>query len=224
MQRSRLERYAPLAGVVFFVILVVAVIVGGSDTPDNDDSTAKVVAWWARHDSDQIAASILAVYAMGALVWFAASVRSAIARVEGGTGRLATLSFVGSVFVGIGLLVSATFGFAAADTVGDVPATVTQTLSVLNNDSWFPIPLGIALMVGAAGIAALRYGWLPKWAGWLSLVIAVVAVTPVGFFGVMAGVLWVLVVSIVLFRRESAAAVSTPAASPRPASATGTAS
>jgi hypothetical protein len=221
MNKSRLERYAPLAGVVFFVILVAAIIVSGSDTPDNDDPTLKVVAYWSKHDSDQIVSSLLAVYAVAALVWFAASVRSAIATVERGANRLATLSFAGSVILAVGLATSAAFSFVAADTVGDVPPTVTQTFSVLNNDFFFPISLGVALMLGAAGVAALRYAWLPAWAGWVSLLIAVAAVTPVGFFAILAAAIWVLVVSVVLFRRESAAAANTPAAGSPPAPATG---
>ena len=99
--------------------------------------------------------------------------------------------------------------------MGDVPPIATQTLSVASSDFFFPFLAGIAIMSFASGICTLRFGGLPKWLGWVAIVIGIVTVTPVGFVGFLAAFIWVLVVSITLFLREGQAA--TPASPTAPA-------
>jgi membrane protein implicated in regulation of membrane protease activity len=55
----------------------------------------------------------------------------------------------------------------------------------------------------ASGIAVLRYGALPRWLGYLALVAGVVSATPVGWVGAFLAILWVAIVSVVLFRQAS---------------------
>ena len=45
------------------------------------------------------------------------------------------------------------------------PLTVTQTLSVLSEDFFFPFLAGIAVFMFATGICVLRHGGLPRWLG-----------------------------------------------------------
>ena len=72
---------------------------------------------------------------------------------------------------------------------------------------------GIVVLMFASAICTLRFGALPKWLGWVALVIAIVSVTPAGFIGFLASFIWLLVVSIVLFLREGQAATpASPAA------------
>jgi hypothetical protein len=215
MERRALERYAPLTGLAFFILAFVSFILS-NDSPDSDDGPVKVISYWSSHDSKEIASAIVATFAVLFLVWFMASVRSAILRVEGGSGRLATLTFAGGVIAATALVVSNAFEFATAESVGDVPPTVTQTLSVIYADFWFPIVLGFGLMMLAAGLAGIRYGWLPAWAAWVTIVLGVLSFTPIGFFALLATIIWIGVVSIVLFLGESRAAPTAPAA-PEPA-------
>jgi hypothetical protein len=209
MKGRGLERWAPLAGIVFVVLAVISFILS-NDSPDSDDSLVKVVKYWSDHDSKEIASSILGTYAALFFVWFMASVRTAIARVEGGTGRLAALTFGGGVFAAVGITVGNSFEFAAAESVGDVPPTVTQTLSVIYSDLFFTIVVGFGLFLLASGLAAIRYGWLPAWAGWVTLVLGVISFTPIGFVAVLLSVVWILVISIVLVMAEGRATPTVP--------------
>jgi hypothetical protein len=61
----------------------------------------------------------------------------------------------------------------------------------------------------ANGLAVLLYRVLPVWLGWVALVIGVGTVTPVGWFGFLATMGWVLVVSIVLVVRQPVRAAET---------------
>lgn len=104
------------------------------------------------------------------------------------------------------------FQFAAADTVGEVPAEVTQTLSVLYSSFFFPFTAGIMLALVAAGIAIVRHGALPGWVGYAAIVLAILMFTPAFFVGLLGTGLWILVVSVLLYTGDSEPAPAAPPA------------
>ena len=205
MSPNRAERFAPLAGVVFVLLIVLAVIIGG-ETPDNDDSQQSIVTFWKDHDTEQIWTSVIVAWSLFFFVWFAASLRAVLRRAEGGVGRLSAVSYGGALISATGFLLLASFNFAAADAVDDVPPEVTHTLTILNNEVFFPIAIGFGLFFVATGLLAVRTSVLPAWAAWLTIVLGIACMTPIGFFALLVGLIWILVISIVLYRREGAAA------------------
>jgi hypothetical protein len=205
----RLERLAPLTGAVFVVLVVVAFAVGG-ETPDNDDSTAEIVAFWREDDAQQVVTAYLIGIAALLLVWFGGSLRRTISRAEGGDGRLAAIAFAGSVIASVGILLFGSLTFAAATLADEVPPEVIHTISALNNVLFFPLTGGAALMLLASGLAFIYTAALPRWLGWTSVVIGVVILTPLGFFGLLAWLVWVAVVSILLYPRGADVAPGQP--------------
>jgi hypothetical protein len=197
MRDRGFERFAPLAGVVVLLLAIVSFVLSSS-SPDADASAAKVVKYWHDHDSRETAAALIAALASLFLVWFVASLRSVILRAEGAGGRLATLAFAGGVIGAIGLLMNAAFEFTVADTVGDVPPEVTQTLSTLYADFFLPLIAGFVLLNVATGLAALRYRILPAWAGIVMLVLAVVGITPIGWIALLVSIVWIAVVGVMM--------------------------
>jgi hypothetical protein len=214
MRAGGLKRYAPLTGLLFVVLLVVAAVIGGS-TPDNNDSLRKIVNFWHDHKNAQIWSSVLAAWSAVVFVWFAATVRSALRLLEEGPSRLSAISFGGALISATGLLTLGSLSFGAADSINDVPPNVTQTLTVLSNEVFFPIAGGFALFFFATGILALGKRALPAWLGWPALVIGIACITPVGFFALLVGLVWILIASILLYVREGAAAAPPPRAEPR---------
>jgi hypothetical protein len=215
MESRGLQRLAPLTGVVFVALIVLAIIIGG-ETPDNDDSRQAIVEFWSDNDDAQIWSNIIGAWATVFFLWFAASLRSALRRGEEGPGRLSTLSFGGAVVAAVGLLSALSLNFAVADSVGDVPASVTQTLTVLSNGFFFPIAAGYALFFLAVGVLAVRIRILPVWLGWVTVVLGIVCLTPVGFFALLLGLVWILIVSVLLYRRETGPAERPTPADPAP--------
>ena len=203
MKSRTLERLAPLAGVLFLALAVAAFLLPG-EAPGADESTAEVVEFWTDKDTENVISAILGALAGVALVWFGGSLRDAIARAEGGTGRLAALTFAGTVIAGVGLMTNSAIQFAAAESAGEVPDEVTQALAVLWLGFFFPLSGGFALMVLASGLAALRTGVLPRWLGWIQVVAAILFFTPAGFFLFLATIAWVAAVGVLLFRRTEA--------------------
>jgi hypothetical protein len=96
-------------------------------------------------------------------------------------------------------------------------------LNSLENDLTYPMTIvGLALFYAATAIVIRKGRAFPQWLGWVSWVLAVVAlVPPVAFFAFLATALWVLIVSVLLWRMQGR---SIDLASPRsPAVSTRTA-
>ena len=154
-----LYRLAPLTGAAFFVLIVVALIIEGNP-PDADEPTQEVVSWWTENDSKSLAAALLGGLASALLVWFGGSVWATLRRAEGEPGRIAAIAFGGFLIAGVGN--ASLFGFvsATAQTSGDVPAEVTQTLSVLSELFFIPFAMGLLVALLATAVVILHHGGL----------------------------------------------------------------
>jgi hypothetical protein len=64
------------------------------------------------------------------------------------------------------------------------------------------------------GSSILSTGLLPRWLGWVVLVVALISVSPLGFFAFPLTGLLVIVLSVWLTMRERSASAPPPAAPP----------
>ena len=68
---------------------------------------------------------------------------------------------------------------------------------MLENDFFLPILIGFALFGILAGLAVVVGRILPKWMGWVMFAFGLACLAgPIGFFGLLAVMLWVLVAGI----------------------------
>jgi hypothetical protein len=178
---------------------VLAIVIGG-ETPDNSDSAQEIGRFWRENDSEQMLSSVIGAWSLIFFVWFAASVRSALRRGEDGPARLSATSFAGAVIAVVGLLLALSFTFSIAEGSDELSPGALKTLTVLSNGIFLPIAVGFALFFIATGVLALRSRWLPAWLAWLTIVLGIVCVTPAGFFALLVGLVWVLAVSVMLYR------------------------
>jgi hypothetical protein len=201
MERKGMERFAPLSGVVFAVLVIASLVIGG-EGPGTDESVQETVDFWKDEETEQVIAAIVGAYAAGAFVWFAASVREAVAKAEGGRSRLASISFAGAVITATAALVASTLQFAAAEAADELTPDALQAISVLYSDFFFPFAIGLGLFLLAAGIGAVRHAAFDRWLGWMAVGIGVLCVTPLGFIGFLAALVWTGIAAIVLYRQK----------------------
>jgi hypothetical protein len=194
---------AALTGLGFLALLIASFVVGGAP-PDAAHPTRETVAFWLEHRGAQTAAALLAGFAAVLLIWFGGVVMATLETSEGRPRRVASTAFAGFVLSAAGGLAVAGFQFAAARSAGDDPATVTQTLAVLNQDFFFLLDGGVLVAVFATAVATLRNGALPRWFGYASLAVGVVFLTP--FFAVAfpAFGVWILLVALLTLRKSPA--------------------
>jgi hypothetical protein len=201
--RSRLERLAPLSGLLFVAFVVGSFLLVG-ETPNVDDPANKVISFWQDNKDQAMFSSLLLGLAAAALVWFGASLRSTLQPAAGASDRPARLAFAGSVVLAVGLSIFAGINFTLADSVGDIPVSGTQTLNALGEDMFVTVGVGTMIFLLGLAVAILRTGGLPRWVGWVALVLGFVAISPAGFFSFLALGLIVPLLSILMFRRERA--------------------
>jgi hypothetical protein len=129
---------------------------------------------------------------------------------EGAVGRLSAVAFGGGLVLGVGLPSFAGFNFVLADGADHLTPDAAQALNALNVDFFFPVAAGLATLLVATGISAVRSRVLPAWLAWIAIVLGIAAITPVGFFAFLAFGIWVLVVSVLLWRAASSVPVAQP--------------
>jgi hypothetical protein len=197
MEQNRWERLAPLTGVISVAIIVAVFAIGG-ETPEGEDSAAKVQAFYLKHHDKHAALAFILAIAVPFLLFFASSLRTELRR-AGGSGQLANAAFAGGVLAGVGFTILATVHLALAESAAHA-ATIdtTHALNVLDGNDFLPGVAGVGLLVLAASLSAVRHGGLPKWLGWIGIVIGIVAFTPVGFFAVLASGIWIIIASVLL--------------------------
>jgi hypothetical protein len=198
------KQLLPLSGVVAVLLIVAGFIVGG-ETPQTDDSLREVVSYYSDNEDEVAIASALLGLGAFFFLLFSAGVASLVRRAQGEEGVARTVCLAGGIVFTVGLTIFAGLGFAAADGVDDVAPTVTQTLNVLGSDMFFTVAVGAAAFLLGAGVGALRTDALPSWLSWAAIVIGVIAITPLGFFGFIALGIWTLIVSVLLSMRAGAA-------------------
>ena len=53
----------------------------------------------------------------------------------------------------------------------------------------------------ASGISIVRHGALPRWLGWVAIVLGVASATPAFFIAFLLAAIWILIVSVMLALR-----------------------
>jgi hypothetical protein len=200
-RRSGAGALAPLTGVLFVVLTVISFIVGG-EPPDGDDRLREVVDYWTDNDAANMVGAVIEGLAAVSLLFFVASLRRSLERAGDDARVLPFVAMAGGIVAAAGIGVDAAIRFAAADLAGDVDPVVIQTLNAMWADFFFPMAIGMATLLLATGISAQRTRMIPAWLAWIGILLAIVIFTPAGFIGFLAGGLWILVLSILLWRRE----------------------
>ena len=210
MTVARPHRWGMFAGIVFVVLVVVAFAAVGGSTPELKDSAQKFTDFYAKHHDRQMTAGFLVAIAAAFGGIFVAHL-SAYVRSAGPANAWSILVTIGGAVVVGGFFFLATVHVALADAAHHhyTPDSV-RTLGALDSDGFLPMAGGMGLLVLGAGAAMLAGGLIPRWLGWLAIVIGVVMFTPAGFIAFLAGGLWLLAISVILFLRLSG---SPPAAS-----------
>jgi len=205
MDRDR-SWLAPLTGLAFVVLAVVAFAVSGEPPDATEDSAREIVNFYGDNKDAQFLGAILAAIAGTLFVFFGGYLRRVLSDAEGAGGFLAAVAFAGTIIFAAGLAIDGTITLTLAETADDIDPTAVQALGALYNYDFLPFAMGNQVFMLATGISVVRHGALPKWIGWIAILLGVLAVTPIGFFAFIGTGILVAIISVMLAMRARAAA------------------
>ena len=189
-----------LAGIVFLVLVIVAFAVGG-EPPEVDKPAQEIVDFYTDKKDMAFLAAILEAIAATLFVFFAGYLRSVLRDVDGGRGFLSAVMFAGAIIFATGLAIDATLTITLAETAEEIDPSAVQAVAAIWENDFVPFAVGVQIFTLALGLLLLRGGVVPKWLGWVAIVLALIAVTPIGFAGVIGAGILVGVLSVLLMMR-----------------------
>lgn len=196
----RKDWWTPLLGVAFVVVVIVGFVVQG-EPPDADEPVREIVDFYLDNKDSVMVGSVLEGFAAAILIFFAGVLRKVLADAEGPGGVLSAVSMAGAVVIAIGAAFDGTITFALAETADDIEPASVHTLQALWNNDFIPLAMGGLVFTLATGLSIVRHGALPKWLGWVAIVLAVASLTPIGFIAFLGTGIWILIVSVLLTLR-----------------------
>jgi len=202
-----IARWTALAGAVYVVLFVVGTIVLFSGSPAGDAAPAKVIQWYSDsgHRDRVNIGWILIGLGIFFLLWFIASLRRAVMAVDAEGILTAVVTIGGSVYAAVALASVAVNAGIRTMSDDTYQHRVFPELIHAADDVGYVMHATGAAALGAMIIAvSLAFMWAavwPKWAGWLGVVVGILAIGAIFFFTQWLMLLWILVVSIVMFLR-----------------------
>ena len=203
MDRSK-EWLVPLTGVAFIVVGIVGFLIGGEPKSADEPVNEVVDFYLDNKDSVQIGA----IFGVGAgliLIFFGAYLRKVLRAAAGEGEMLSLVSFVGLVLVALGFAIDGTIAFSLAEAPDDIDPIAVQSLQALWDNDFLPIMLGVLAFLWATGISVIRSGALPKWLGWVMILLGIAGVTPISFAAFLGAAIVVPVIGILLSLRARSA-------------------
>jgi len=201
-------RWAPLVGVGAFVLWVVGIALDPGIPDLFVASGDEWLTFISGNEGGILASRLLLLIGDFLFILFLGTLRTRLHAAETGSRHWTAIAFGGGMVTAAMLIGTSTPVLAASGADGLEPSAA-QALGVLEYAFFIGAGIAGASLLAATGVLALRTTVLPMWLGWASLVIALLMLTiigPIGFIAIVIGLpLWVLVVSILLWRRSDAA-------------------
>lgn len=196
---SRLSRFAPLTGVV--AGLAGGVAFASADSPPGASANgADVARFYAGHQTGARVSDTLWAASFASMLFFAGSLRTHLRRRAVAEGLTMTGMAGAAVLAAAGTLYF-NFDYALADVPTHLDPGAAQALNVLALQMALGAEVGLLVFGVCMGLAIVRSRVLPLWLGWAVIAIGIAAVTPAFIFALPFFSLWMIVTSIVLFRR-----------------------
>lgn len=216
MEAARLERwarYAPLTGVAAVVFWVVGFFLFLSTDVEGAEEAAEILAGYESDENAILFAGWVFVLGGVLFLWFLGSLRTRLLAAEGAPGRLTAIAFGGGIATAI-FLMTLPLGDMAAALADELEPQAAQALNNIGTAGFIGAEFSAIALLVATALVALRTGVLPRWLGWVSLLLALwLLIAPIGWLALIFGVpLWILVVSVLLYRQAPSTSPAPPPA------------
>ena len=217
MSDQRLARLMGPLGIATTVLIVIGFAVLTGNSPGENASGTSVVNYYNAHIGQAWSSIWVVGGALGFMTLYSVILRAKLR--EAGAGRLlSTTAFAGGIMFVSGVVASGIFHEALISAAHEHQASVASVLNFVDQNDQVAVLFGAIITTLATGAAILNRSSLPRWLGWVAVVIGVVmCLGDIGFFGFLAFGIWLPVAGFVIGRHEpDAAGASMPPRSAEP--------
>src|SRR5215212_2313160 len=201
---TNMKWFTPLTGLAFAVLGVLSAFITGQ--PEGaKEPVGQILGYYVDNKDAIQLGTFVGLAAVLLLVFFGAYLRQVL-HAAGPDGEILSLvSFAGVLVVAVGFAIEGTITIALTETADGIDPAAVQSLQALWDNAFVPLALGVLLFLWATGLAVVRTGVLPRWIGWLMIVLGVVSLTPLGWAAATAAAILVPVLSVLLAVRVRSA-------------------
>ena len=201
-------RWTILGGLLYVIFFVVGTIMLFGGAPDGNATPAKVIQWYSDSGHrDRINGGwVLIGLSLFFLLWFVAALRRAVSLVDGEGILTTVVGLGGGIYIAVaGAAVALTDGIRTMSDDTYQHRVFPELIHMADDVGWVMHAtgaIGLAAMIIAASLAFMWAGTWPTWAGWLGVVVGILSLASVVFFPQFLFLLWILIVSILMFLRS----------------------
>jgi hypothetical protein len=205
--RSRgLTQWSGLGGIAFLILFVAGGALAYGGQPDTSGLPAKTIAYYSDSGHrDKIGfgwlATILGVFAF---LWFVSSLRQTLRSTDDGGVLTSLITIGGTIYAALALTSIALWTAVATMSDDTYRDTVYPGIIHAANDAGYVIHasggIGMGTLMIASSLAASKGGLIPNWACVVGVIFGVLALLTIFFLPLFTTALWILVVSVLLFR------------------------
>jgi len=185
-------------GAIGAILLPLAILFSFFTSDDSGDTAAELIAYAKDNQSD---AWVLQVIALTAPLLIGAFVASLRVRLRAASAAYQALTVIGGTlfvaFLGVGL----TLWAAPLLSPDELTNAGADAYLAFDDVGWVLLGMGgvsIGAMIIGVSLAALELGLVPKWAGWVSLLLGVVSLATIVAVGIFAWAAWLLAAGLFL--------------------------
>jgi hypothetical protein len=205
-QRSSKRQWVGSFGIAYGLLFGAGYVALGN-APGVKASATTVMSFYNAHQHEHTAGGFLLLFSCLALAFFSGILGNTVFADRRRDRGLVTIAGIGTAVWVSGLLLNIALLTALLDASHDKNANVASTVNYLSNDAFFPVVLGISIAALAIGTGILRNRTLPRWIGWVTIALGVLAAAgPLGGIAFLLAPLWAIVMGVVLILRKSSVA------------------
>ncbi|MGZ8782245.1 MAG: hypothetical protein ACXWZB_01965 [Gaiellaceae bacterium] len=197
-------------GALGALALGLAMLIGFLTSGDSGDTPEDLIAYAGDHSGELW---FLQVTVLLAPLLIGAFVASLWVRLRASSEGLRALTLIGGTLF-IAFLSTAMTLWAAPLLENDrLNLAAAEAYLAFDDAGWVLLGLAgisIGAMIISVSLAALDRGWLPKWAGWVSLALGVLSLATIGFIGFFGWTLWLIAAGLFLLLRGDRLDVVSP--------------
>ena len=202
-------------GAIGAILLPLALLVSFFTSADSGDTADELISYAKANETEVWLLQLMALVAPLLIGLFVASLR---ARLRPATDVYQALTVIGGIlfvaFFGVGL----TLWAAPLISADELTTAGAEAYLAFDDAGWVLLGMAgisIGVMIIGVSLAALELGLLPKWAGWLSVLLGVVSFATIVAVGIFAWTAWLIAAGIFLLLGRDR--VVAPAAEAAPA-------